>query len=151
MRMRARQISDGRHLPAAERAHAEVQLGGLLHAGRGRESTGAASRALPGSHDSAHAHFSQSGYLRRGGIVGQNDCSRRRKERLALSRLLARTKSEIVVPVFVHGKVAGELDIDSHFAAAFGEEDRKLVEHCAQLWASEWRKTEPSQLLASGC
>ena len=26
------------------------------------------------------------------------------------------TKSEIVVPVFVHGKVVGELDIDSHFA-----------------------------------
>ncbi len=25
------------------------------------------------------------------------------------------TKSEIVVPVFVRGKVAGELDIDSHF------------------------------------
>ena len=34
------------------------------------------------------------------------------------------TKSEIVVPIFVHGKVAGELDIDSHFSAAFGPEDR---------------------------
>jgi len=43
------------------------------------------------------------------------------------------TKSEIVVPVFVRGKVAGELDIDSHFAAAFGDEDRELVEYCAQL------------------
>ncbi len=43
------------------------------------------------------------------------------------------TKSEIVVPVFVHGKVAGELDIDSHFLAAFGDEDRELVEYCAQL------------------
>ena len=43
------------------------------------------------------------------------------------------TKSEIVVPVFVHGKVAGELDIDSHFPAAFGVEDRELVEYCAQL------------------
>jgi GAF domain len=28
------------------------------------------------------------------------------------------TKSEIVVPVFVHNRVAGELDIDSHFLAA---------------------------------
>src|ERR1700756_1085368 len=28
------------------------------------------------------------------------------------------TKSEIVVPIFVGGKVAGELDIDSHFQAA---------------------------------
>ncbi|HZQ67685.1 MAG TPA: GAF domain-containing protein [Terriglobales bacterium] len=43
------------------------------------------------------------------------------------------TKSEIVVPVFVHGQVAGELDIDSHFPAAFGAEDRDLVEHCASL------------------
>jgi len=43
------------------------------------------------------------------------------------------TKSEIVVPIFVHGKVAGELDIDSHFLAAFGDEDRELVEDCAQL------------------
>ncbi len=42
------------------------------------------------------------------------------------------TKSEIVVPIFVRGAVAGELDIDSHFPAAFGTEDRNLVEHCAQ-------------------
>jgi len=43
------------------------------------------------------------------------------------------TKSEIVVPVFVRGNVAGELDIDSHFPAAFGFEDRELVEYCARL------------------
>ncbi len=43
------------------------------------------------------------------------------------------TKSEIVVPVFVHGKVVGELDIDSHFPAAFAAEDRALVERCAAL------------------
>ena len=43
------------------------------------------------------------------------------------------TKSEIVVPIFVHGKVAGELDIDSHFASAFAHGDRELVEYCAQL------------------
>src|SRR6202789_3959274 len=43
------------------------------------------------------------------------------------------TKSEIVVPIFVRGEVVGELDIDSHFAAAFGEDDRDLVEYCAQL------------------
>jgi L-methionine (R)-S-oxide reductase len=52
------------------------------------------------------------------------------------SRYLAcslETKSEIVVPVFVHGKVAGELDIDSHFLAAFGPEDRKLCEHAASV------------------
>src|SRR3984885_11319140 len=42
-------------------------------------------------------------------------------------------KSEIVVPIFVRGKVVGELDIDSHFPAAFGADDQQLVEHCAAL------------------
>ena len=43
------------------------------------------------------------------------------------------TKSEIVVPIFVKGQVAGELDIDSHFAAAFGDEDQQLVQYCAEI------------------
>ena len=43
------------------------------------------------------------------------------------------TKSEIVVPVFAHGKVVGELDIDSHFPAAFTPEHQDLVQHCARL------------------
>ncbi len=43
------------------------------------------------------------------------------------------TKSEIVVPVFARGAVAGELDIDSHFPAAFGSQDRELVEYCAAV------------------
>lgn len=43
------------------------------------------------------------------------------------------TKSEIVVPVFVKGQVAGELDIDSHFPAAFGPEDQNLVQYCAEV------------------
>lgn len=43
------------------------------------------------------------------------------------------TKSEIVVPVFVHGKVVGELDIDSHFPAAFTSEHQELVQYCAIL------------------
>src|SRR6202171_3025976 len=43
------------------------------------------------------------------------------------------TKSEIVVPVFVHGQVIGELDIDSHFPAAFTAEHKDLVQHCALL------------------
>jgi L-methionine (R)-S-oxide reductase len=43
------------------------------------------------------------------------------------------TRSEIVVPVFAKGKVVGELDIDSHFPAAFGPDDRKLCEHAAAL------------------
>jgi L-methionine (R)-S-oxide reductase len=43
------------------------------------------------------------------------------------------TKSEIVVPIFVKGRVAGELDIDSHFPAAFGAEDQQLVQYCAEV------------------
>lgn len=43
------------------------------------------------------------------------------------------TKSEIVAPIFVRGEVAGEIDIDSHFPAAFTAEDRQLVEYCAAL------------------
>jgi L-methionine (R)-S-oxide reductase len=43
------------------------------------------------------------------------------------------TKSEIVVPVFVKGKVVGELDIDSHFHAAFTSEHQELVQYCAML------------------
>ncbi|HET9407895.1 MAG TPA: GAF domain-containing protein [Candidatus Sulfotelmatobacter sp.] len=41
------------------------------------------------------------------------------------------TKSEIVAPIFVKLKVVGELDIDSHFPAAFTAEDQELVQHCA--------------------
>jgi len=43
------------------------------------------------------------------------------------------TKSEIVVPVFVHGNVVGELDIDSHFPSAFTSEHQELVQYCAML------------------
>jgi GAF domain-containing protein len=43
------------------------------------------------------------------------------------------TKSEIVVPVFAHDRVVGELDIDSHFPAAFTPEHQHLVQYCAML------------------
>ncbi len=62
------------------------------------------------------------------------------------SRYLAcstETKSEIVVPVFVRGKVVGELDIDSHFPAAFGNQDRDLVEYCASLVGKQLEKILP--------
>jgi len=51
------------------------------------------------------------------------------------------TKSEIVVPIFVRGKVVGELDIDSHFPAAFQGEDRALVEYCAGLVGRQLEKS----------
>ena len=51
------------------------------------------------------------------------------------------TRSEIVAPVYVKGKVVGELDIDSHTPAAFDPEDRRLVEHCAELVGRYLEKT----------
>lgn len=54
------------------------------------------------------------------------------------------TKSEIVVPIFVGGKVAGELDIDSHFPAAFSFEDRELVEYCAKLVGKRLESSQPA-------
>jgi GAF domain-containing protein len=51
------------------------------------------------------------------------------------------TKSEIVVPIFVRGKVAGELDIDSHFSAAFGIEDQGLVQYCAEVVGKKLEKS----------
>ena len=51
------------------------------------------------------------------------------------------TKSEIVVPIFVAGQVAGELDIDSHFSAAFGAEDQQLVQYCAEMVGKRLEKS----------
>ena len=43
------------------------------------------------------------------------------------------TRSEIVVPIVYEGKVVGEIDIDSDRPAAFGDEDRALLERVATL------------------
>jgi L-methionine (R)-S-oxide reductase len=44
-----------------------------------------------------------------------------------------KTKSEIVVPVFAHEKVVGEIDIDSHDPAAFTDADRVFLEEVAGI------------------
>ena len=43
------------------------------------------------------------------------------------------TRSEIVVPIRVHGAVVGEIDIDSHDLAAFTAQDREFLEECAVI------------------
>jgi len=53
------------------------------------------------------------------------------------------TKSEIVVPVFVRGEVVGELDIDSHFPAAFTSEHQELVQYCALLVGKKLESSHP--------
>ena len=42
-------------------------------------------------------------------------------------------RSEIVVPIAYEGRVVGEIDIDSDRPAAFGEDDRALLERIAVL------------------
>lgn len=44
-------------------------------------------------------------------------------------------RSEIVVPIFRDGSVAGELDIDSHQVSPFTEEDREFLEKVAEMVA----------------
>jgi GAF domain-containing protein len=65
------------------------------------------------------------------------------------SRYLAcslETKSEIVVPIMSGGRVLGEIDIDSDQPAAFGAEDRGLLESVAALLVpalEEGRREDP--------
>lgn len=40
-------------------------------------------------------------------------------------------KSEIVVPIYVNKKLAGELDIESYFAGTFTKMEQEFVEGCA--------------------
>ena len=49
------------------------------------------------------------------------------------------TKSEIVVPIMRHGRVFGEIDIDSDRPAAFGAEDRVMLEGVAQGLAERFQ------------
>lgn len=49
-------------------------------------------------------------------------------------------KSEIVVPIFVNKKLAGELDIESYFTDSFPRSEQEFVEACANLVASHLEK-----------
>ena len=42
-------------------------------------------------------------------------------------------KSEIVVPIFVRNKFAGELDVESYFTGAFTPVEQTFVEACADV------------------
>jgi GAF domain-containing protein len=43
-------------------------------------------------------------------------------------------RSEIVVPVFVNGQNVGQIDVDSHDASPFKQEDEKLLEYvCSRV------------------
>jgi GAF domain-containing protein len=47
-----------------------------------------------------------------------------------------KTRSEIVVPIDVKGRVVGEIDIDSHDLAAFTDVDRAFLEEVAGVVSS---------------
>jgi len=47
------------------------------------------------------------------------------------------TRSEIVVPIMRKGEVLGELDVDSDRPAAFGPEDKRLLETVAAVLAEK--------------
>lgn len=53
------------------------------------------------------------------------------------------TRSEIVVPIWVGGKIVGEIDIDSDAPAAFNEMDRALLEEVAALVAAKMASNGP--------
>jgi GAF domain-containing protein len=55
-----------------------------------------------------------------------------------------KTRSEIVVPVYAHGKVAGEIDIDSHDPAAFTDAERVFLEEAARIVGSFIEAQKPA-------
>jgi GAF domain-containing protein len=54
------------------------------------------------------------------------------------------TRSEIVVPIMEGGEVLGEIDVDSDHPAAFGPDDRELLEAAAAMLAPHIRRDAPA-------
>jgi GAF domain-containing protein len=50
-------------------------------------------------------------------------------------------RSEIVVPIFLGIRLAGELDIESYFTNTFNDVERKFVEGCADVVRKYWEGT----------
>ncbi len=46
-----------------------------------------------------------------------------------------KVKAEIVIPIFKEGRIAGELDIDSHYPSPFKHEDKIFLEEVAKIVA----------------
>ena len=49
-------------------------------------------------------------------------------------------KGEIVVPIFVEGRLSAELDVESYFTGAFPPAEQEFVEACATIVAGSLRK-----------
>jgi GAF domain-containing protein len=50
-------------------------------------------------------------------------------------------RSEIVVPIFLGIRLAGELDIESYFTNTFNEAEQRFVEGCAEVVRKYWEGT----------
>jgi L-methionine (R)-S-oxide reductase len=50
-------------------------------------------------------------------------------------------KSEIVVPIHAHKKLAGELDVESYFADSFPKSEQEFIEACAAVVAAYLEKS----------
>ena len=60
------------------------------------------------------------------------------------------TRSEIVVPIMRNGEVLGEIDVDSDTRAAFGAEDRRLLEAVAAMLSRlDWARRDPEPVEGS--
>ncbi|HUF48029.1 MAG TPA: GAF domain-containing protein [Vicinamibacterales bacterium] len=59
------------------------------------------------------------------------------------------TKSEIVVPIMAGEVVLGEIDIDSDTPAAFGLDDRALLEAVADALALRLRRSDGPEIMGS--
>jgi GAF domain-containing protein len=56
----------------------------------------------------------------------------------------ALVKSEIVVPIFVRGKLCAELDIESYFEGTFTKPEQEFVEACAGVAGGYFTKSSLS-------
>lgn len=53
-------------------------------------------------------------------------------------------KSEIVVPIFVNNKLAGELDVESYFTATFTKPEQTFLQGCASVVQEYLTRTSAS-------
>ena len=117
---------------------AEVQLGRLLHARRGSAAAGSGAGAVSRRDDAAHAHSAQSGHLRRGRLDRARPSSWMMSPKIrAISPARSKPSRKSSRPCLRKGKVAGELDIDSHFPAAFSRARSGFRASTAPPW---WAK-----------
>ena len=58
------------------------------------------------------------------------------------------TRSEIAVPISVDGQLIGVLDLDSDTPAAFGDDDRQLLESVAAALARAWRQFQSARAVS---